>query len=170
MQTTLTLIIRMFKRVGIQENLGITKAMSCTPGFIWGQQKAVDYKRRATGEGATFQERKRTRVRCVECRGTMAESSIFHHIEISHGIVLPQIRDVDIGGGGLQTYVVSFPQILNMVEFPVEGCPARENNLARLHENSMYRHWKLKVVIIQEGPNHVINVGYTRTRLGLSST
>ena len=30
-----------------------------------------------------------------------------HHMERSHGIVLPQIRGVDVGEGGMETYKVS---------------------------------------------------------------
>ena len=37
-QAALTKMVRMFERVGLQTNLDKTKAMICTPGFIWGQQ------------------------------------------------------------------------------------------------------------------------------------
>ena len=37
-QTTLMAMVRMFKKVGLQTNLGKTKSMVCIPGFIWGQQ------------------------------------------------------------------------------------------------------------------------------------
>ena len=44
-QTALTTMVRMFERVGLQTFLNKTKAMICTPGFIWGQQGAEAYKR-----------------------------------------------------------------------------------------------------------------------------
>ena len=50
----------------------------------------------------------------------MAASSLRQHIERSHGIVLPNIRGVDIGGGGPETYKVLFPRI-----FEVSGMPGR---------------------------------------------
>ena len=53
-----------FERVSLQKNLNKTKAVICTPGFIWGQQVDESYKRQATGEGPTFRERNRTRVSC----------------------------------------------------------------------------------------------------------
>ena len=62
LQKTLKAMVRMFKRVGLQTNLGKTKTMVCTPGFIWGQQGTAAYKRIATREEETFQERKKTRV------------------------------------------------------------------------------------------------------------
>ena len=73
-------------------------------------------------------------------------------MEISHGIVLTRTRGVDIGGGGLETYVVSFPQILKSEECLAEGCLARENNSRRILEHFMYCQWKAKVEIVQEGP------------------
>ena len=53
-QTTLTLVVWIFERVGIITNLGNTKAMMCNPGLIWEKQETSSYKRRAAGEGATF--------------------------------------------------------------------------------------------------------------------
>ena len=35
-QTMLTVVVRMFERVGLQTNLGKTKSMLCNTGFIWG--------------------------------------------------------------------------------------------------------------------------------------
>ena len=68
-QTTLTAVVRMFKKLGLLVNIGNNKAMMCTPGFIWGHQGTAVYKRRAAGEGSKFRERKKTRVSCEEWRG-----------------------------------------------------------------------------------------------------
>ena len=92
---------KMFERVGLQTNLNKTKGVICTPGFIWGQQGAEAYKRKATGEGPTFRERNRTRLRCEECGDTMAAYSIHHNMERAHGIVLPQVKGMDFGLGGM---------------------------------------------------------------------
>ena len=119
-------MVRMFDRVGLQTNLNNTKAVICTPGFIWGQQGAEAYKKRATGEVPTFRERKKTRVSCDECGETMAASSLRHHMERAHGILFLQVRGVGVGGGGLEVYKVSFPRILKSVDFPVEVCPSKE--------------------------------------------
>ena len=62
-------MVRMFERVGLHKNLSKTKAMICMPRFIWGQQGVEAYKRRYTGEGPKFWERKITRVSCAECEG-----------------------------------------------------------------------------------------------------
>ena len=47
---------------------------------------------------------------------------------------------------------MSFPQVLKSVIFPVDGFPERENNPGSLKEQFIYRHWKLEVAILQEGP------------------
>ena len=72
----------------------------------------------------------------------MAASSLPHHMERSHGILMPQVRGVDVGGGGPEIYKVSFPRIIKSVECPVEGFLARAKPPGRLMENFMYRHWK----------------------------
>ena len=52
----------------------------------------------------------------------MAASYLRHHFERAHGILLMQVRVVDVGGGGLYVYNDSFPRILKSIDFPVEGC------------------------------------------------
>ena len=46
-------IVEMLRRVVIDTNLEKTKALVCTPGYIWGKWREEVYKRRATGEGET---------------------------------------------------------------------------------------------------------------------
>ena len=77
-------------------------------------------------------------------------SLLCQHMEIFHGIVMPQTQGVDINGRVPQTYVVSFPWVLKSVVCPVDRCPAREHNPVRLKENFMYWHWKLKILILWE--------------------
>ena len=49
-------------------------------------------------------------------------------MERAHGIVLPQVRGVDVGGEGLDIYKFSFPRILKLVNSPVEGLPSKSKN------------------------------------------
>ena len=54
--------------------------MVCTPRFIWGKWGELAYKMRATGEGATSRERKKTRVSCTVCGVTAKASYLKTHM------------------------------------------------------------------------------------------
>ena len=82
----------------------------------------------------------------------MASSSLHHHMDIMHSIVLPQNRGLDVRGGGVEKYMVSFPRVMKSVGYLVDGCPARSNIPGRIREHFIYPHWKSKVETIQEGP------------------
>ena len=79
-QDTLMVTILMLKRVGLDTNIEKTKSLVCTPGSIWGKRSKEAYKRRVTGEGETFRERKRSRVSCADCGATIASLSLKGHI------------------------------------------------------------------------------------------
>ena len=68
-----------------------------------------------------------------------------------HVICVPQTRVFDEVGGGSTTYVVSFPRVLQEVKFPVTGCPEVVYIVGRLCEHFIYRHFKSKVALVQEG-------------------
>ena len=73
-------------------------------------------------------------------------------MEKAHGKLFPQVRGVGVMVGGLEVYKVSFPRIINLVEYLVEGCLAMKKTPGRLMEHFMFRHCKSKVAILQEGP------------------
>ena len=57
------------------------------------------------------------------------------------------MMEVDIvGGGGLVTYVVSFPLVLKIVRCSVTGCLAVAHSAGRLKEHFIYRHFFLWIV------------------------
>ena len=55
-QTTLKVVARIFERVVLKKNLGRTKAIGCTVGFIQGKLGVAEHNQRVTGEGDTFRE------------------------------------------------------------------------------------------------------------------
>ena len=69
---SLTALVLMFDRVGLQTNLGKTKAMVCTPGFIWVHKVESLYKRWEMGDVAKFMERDQTRVSYEICGAMIA--------------------------------------------------------------------------------------------------
>ena len=44
-----TTLVWVFEWVGLYTNLGKTKSIACTPGFVWGQLENYTYERRSTG-------------------------------------------------------------------------------------------------------------------------
>ena len=71
-------------------------------------------------------------------------------MEITHSNILTRTSEVEIGGGGEETYVVSFPLVLTSVTCPVEGCLARAHNPGSLRKHFMFRHWRYNIAILQE--------------------
>ena len=54
-------------------------------------------------------------------------------------------------GVGLTTCMVSFPRVLQEMDFPVPGCPGVPHSAERIREHFMYRHFQSKVTVVQEG-------------------
>ena len=63
-QGALTTLVWTFEKVVIYMNLGNTKAMSFTPGFVWRHLGKDSHKRQSTGEGDNIWEHKWTMVIC----------------------------------------------------------------------------------------------------------
>ena len=59
--------VAMFRQMVPEKNLENTKALVCPLRYIRGKWSEVTYKRRATGEGGNFRERKRARLSCTVC-------------------------------------------------------------------------------------------------------
>ena len=150
-QDALTVTVSTFRRIGLYTNLDKTKAMMCTPGFIWGEWEEWDYKRQALVEGSTFRERKKTRVICSMCGVTVTAPYLKYHMARSCGICVPQTRGVDEVVGGPTTYVVSLPKVIQEVRCPVPGCLAVAHSAGRLSEHFMFCPFRSNVLVVQEG-------------------
>ena len=85
------------------------------------------------------------------CGVTVVASYLKAHTASSHGIYVSQTRGVHEVGGGLTTYVVSFPRVLQEVIYPVPGFPAVAHSAGRLRENFMYFHFRYNFEVFQEG-------------------
>ena len=143
--------VAMFRRVGIDANLENTNSVVCTSGFTWGKWSKEAFTRQVAGEGATFRERKRTRLIFLECGEMVAALSLKCHMVQQHGFSATHMRGVDEGGGEPTTYVVSFPRVLKTLEFLVPGCPSVAHSMGRLSNHFMYRHFCLRVAVVHEG-------------------
>ena len=56
---------------------------------------------------------------------------------------------MEIWGVGAVTYVVSFPQVLKTVRFPVIGCLEVPHSAVRMRKKIMYRHIFSRVALVQ---------------------
>ena len=107
--------------MGLETNLEKTKYLVCTHRYIWGKWSEAAYKRRSTGEGATFRERKQVRVSCTLCRVTVAALSLKGHMLRQHGRSPPQIREVQIWGEGYNYLCGFLPPVTEDGEMPSSG-------------------------------------------------
>ena len=80
---------------------------------------------------------------------TVEASSLKGYMEIQNGRSIPQTREVEMGGGGGVTYVVSFPQVLNTVRFLVTDFLAVAHSAGRLREHFMNKHFFPRIVVVQ---------------------
>ena len=77
-------IVGLFERVGLRTNVGKTVSMTCRPCPAAGNQSEVAYGRKMTGEGPTYCEIQKERVKCGDCSKGMAAGSLESHRMIQH--------------------------------------------------------------------------------------
>ena len=59
---------------------------------------------------------------CTKCSVMVEASYLKAHMVLIHGICVPKMKWVGEVGGGLTTYIVSLPKLLQTVNFTVPGC------------------------------------------------
>ena len=84
LQWAFNALVGLFERVGLQTNVGKTVSMVCRPCPAAGNQSEAAYGRMMTGEGPTYQERQKERVKCGECGKEMAAGSLASHRMTQH--------------------------------------------------------------------------------------
>ena len=72
------------------------------------------------------------RVSFSECGVTVAALYLKAHMARILGMCTPNIKEVDEVGGGPTTYVVSFPRVLQKLNFPVTGCSLLSHSAGRI--------------------------------------
>ena len=115
----------------------------------------VAYRRKMTGEGPTYQERKRERVECGDCGKGMAAGSLDAHRMVQHGKAKAERwswTDAATGGGGKPTtYRIEFPTQGGARECPVEGCLGRAGTRTAMRVHFWRRYVRDVVIILEEG-------------------
>ena len=85
LQWAFTQLVGLFDRVGLNMNTGKTVGMTCRPCTAAGNRSEEAYGRLMTGEGPTFRERKRERVKCGDCGKEVAAGSLDSYRMSQHG-------------------------------------------------------------------------------------
>jgi hypothetical protein len=85
LQHALTLLVNLFKRVGLQANTSKTQTMICTPGRIRTQLPSESYRRMQKGQ-VTASEWNSCDVECYQCGKELKASSLGHHLADVHDI------------------------------------------------------------------------------------
>ena len=114
LQWAFNALVGLFERVGLHTNVGKTFSMTCILCPAAGNQSEVAYGRNMTGEGPTYRERLKERVKCGYCGKGMAAGSLEAHRMMQHGKAKEDKwswTDAATGGGGgeLNTYRIEFP-------------------------------------------------------------
>ena len=84
LQWAFNALVGLFERVGLRTNVGKTVSMVCRPCPEAGNQSEAVYGRKMTGEGPTYRERQKERVKCGECGKEMAVGSLASHWMTQH--------------------------------------------------------------------------------------
>ena len=155
LQTSLDVLVALFRSIGLQTNTSKTKTMTCYPGFIRTGHSTAASTRRHTGQGDSYRERQRRRVTCPECNKDLAASSLTQHRRTQHGIepeidwatIAPQI---DIQPPN--QYTVNWPATQTQVDCPVLDCPAQIRGRDKLRRHFNHKHWNDNIHIPEEHP------------------
>jgi hypothetical protein len=85
LQHTLTLLVDLFKRVGLQANTTKTQTLVCTPGHIRTQLPSESYRRMQTG-WVTASEWNSCNIECHQCGKELKASSLGRHLADVHDV------------------------------------------------------------------------------------
>jgi len=152
LQMAIERLSELFERVGLRMNTDKTETMTCTPGYISGQESSHAYTRRMEGTGQSYRERRRRRVTCSTCGKDLAAGSLAQHMRVQHGLVLDdEYGRMDAPGRQAATYRTSFPRSATRVECPVADCPGAATSRSNLRRHFAHRHPRDTLTILEEG-------------------
>jgi len=87
LQDALNVLVTLFQKVGLETNVDKTKILICHPSFVRTHLRHLSdeaYKRRLTGEGLSYRDRKQQRMQCQLCIKPFAASYIDSHRATAH--------------------------------------------------------------------------------------
>jgi hypothetical protein len=152
LQFALDQLVSLFELIGLSTNTEKTKAMVSTPSHLHGPMSTAAYDRRMTGEGDSFQTRKRKRVACPACQKEISAGSLQRHMRRAHGLELPEHIALDENPPPPSTHTVSVPRPRGAwADCPVAGCTGHWSNGPSLRRHFRDRHPLDTIIIRDEG-------------------
>jgi hypothetical protein len=83
LQSSFTILVNLFERIGLQTNATKTKVMTCLPGLIQVARTEEEYAAQQTGNAVMT---KRWRIDCKVCGISLVAESLQSHLETQHDI------------------------------------------------------------------------------------
>ena len=154
LQRALDLLVGLFRRIGLETNVGKTATMTCYPGRVPNEWSHHAYKRRLTGDGDSSKDRKRQRVECPECQKSLAKSSLKQHLRKQHGIDNLDLEHEDEYNPPpkQEHYRITFLHTQRHHPCPVDGCPHKKVPTPQaMRTHFMFKHPECSLCVINEG-------------------
>ena len=79
------MLIGLFRRISLEDNITKSKKMIFQPGDIWSGMSADAFTRRRTGEGKNYHDHLRRQIPFPECGVEMTAGSLTDHHRRMHG-------------------------------------------------------------------------------------
>jgi hypothetical protein len=92
-QSSFTILVNLFKRIGLRTNAAKTKVMTCLPGKIWVARTEEEYAAQQTGNATTA---KRWHIDCKACGISLVAESLRSHLETQHDVYRSFVLNRDL--------------------------------------------------------------------------
>jgi len=158
LQDVLNVLVTLFRKVGLETNVDKTKIMICHPSFIRTHLSDEACKKRLTGEGLSYKDRKQQRVQHQWCLKPFVASYIDSHRATAHHDfecalpALPEALPEDTHVP--QFYHISWPRVILHQRRPALDCPFTSLNAGTLamHRHFQYKHPLDTINLARDGP------------------
>ena len=151
--TLSNILVGLFDRVGLRNNVGKTFGMVFHPCQAAGNLTTKAYGRRILGVGPSNRYRCKDQVACGKCGEMLEVGSLSSHLMTQHASAEERQRQwtTTAARSGPQSYQMSFPTKGGPHKCPVEGCPGRMATRTAMRVHFVHRHVLNTVVIMEEG-------------------
>ena len=159
-----------FEKLGLEMNASKTKYMVMRGGTLYRRERSEVYWRRCTGEGKSYDERMKEKVKCVKCGAEVVRPSLKRHQRSAYckrarrtyrasppTLERVATEEAETPAEEAALFEISIPAGWDEdVECPVPGCPycimshqVNKRGLMRRHFRA--KHWDDTIVVEEEG-------------------